>query len=272
MRALLLKVAIFAAMTLSAQDLIAHSNFTGYSGAPGSRGTCSISCHNRSAFIPTITVTGFPAEYVPGQQYTVIIGHQGGSTIKQFNASVRIGTGSSNGGVISSGTGTAVYNVSPEETNGVHFSSSDQNSATFNWTAPASGTGQVRLYWAGLQGNLSNGADTLITLISNEIVTGLDDDPWLPQAATLSQNYPNPFNGETVIEFSVSEPGPATLEISNILGQRIYHWDENIPLAGQVRLRWNGTADTGGEVPSGVYFYQLQTAQGHWVKRMVLLR
>ncbi len=272
MKSLFSTTVFLALLSLSAREASTHTNYTGYSGAPGSRGTCSISCHNRGAFTPTITVTGFPAEYVPGQQYTVTINHQGGSTIKQFNASIRVGTGSSNAGVISSGTGTSVYSVSPQETNGVHFSSADRNSGTFTWTAPGPGTGQVRLYWAGLQGSLSNGADTLITLTSSELTTGLEDGSSLPRVATLSQNYPNPFNGETVIEFTASEPGWVTLEINNILGQRIYQMSRNVNQVGPVQVRWNGKTVAGADAPSGVYFYRLQTARDNLVKKMILIR
>jgi hypothetical protein len=158
----LLSVAVFAE---------AHTTYTGYSGAPGSRGQCAYDCHAQYDFAPTITVTGFPPTYTPGQQYTVAIAHSGGSSIAGFNASTRRGIGSTNGGTIAAGTMTSVYNIT-QETNGVHFTSANQNSGTFLWTAPPAGAGDVRLYWAGLQGNLTTGADTQIVLISQEGANG----------------------------------------------------------------------------------------------------
>jgi hypothetical protein len=255
---------------LSVQRAEAHASYTGYSGAPG-RQSCSISCHDRSSFNPTILVTGFPQLYIPGQQYTIAVAHNGGTTIKQFNCSIRVGTGSTNAGVISSGTSTSIYNTSGE-TNGVHFSASDKNSGNFVWTAPASGTGTVRLYWAGLQGNLSSGADTQVVLMSSEVMTGVDENTVLPENLSLAQNYPNPFNAETIIEFSLGKPGHVDLSISNILGQNIYDWSGDFDKAGTASILWNGKAHDGVDMPSGVYFYQLRTSESRLTRQMMILR
>ncbi len=257
-------------LALTAIQAWGHASYTGYSGAPG-RQACSISCHHRHAFSPTVTVTGFPSSYTPGQQYTVAVAHNGGSTIANFNCSVRVGTGSSNAGTITSGTATSTYNASGE-TNGVHFSSSNQNSGTFFWTAPASGTGTVRLYLATLQGTLSNGADTQVVLIGNENMTGIENDGSVPNLFTLDQNYPNPFNAETIIKFNLSQPGHVELSICNVIGQQVYTWSDEIGHSGPVSIRWDGKGRNGDDLPSGVYFYQLHTAEGSLTRQMVLLR
>ncbi len=192
----LLMIALLAGQFLLIQNVCnAYPQYTGYSGSPG-RQACSISCHHRRSFAPTITVSGFPQSYVPGQQYTIAVGHNGGSNISQFNSSVRVGAGSVNAGIIAAGSFTTVYNVTGE-TNGVHFSSSNRASGDFRWTAPAPGTGTVKLYLAALQGSLSSGADTQIVLTSSENVTGIEEEPVRPQRISLLRNYPNPFNSET---------------------------------------------------------------------------
>jgi hypothetical protein len=247
-----------------------HATYTGYSGAPG-RQTCSRSCHPTHNMMCTITVLGFPQTYVPGQQYTIAVAHNGGSTMANFNCSVRVGIGSTNAGAIASGSNTSTYNTSGE-TNGVHFSSTNRDSGTFLWTAPSAGTGAVRLYWAGLQGNTSSGGDTAIVLLSNENITGINDNANLPQSLELAQNYPNPFNAQTMISFSLSQPGHVELSINNILGQKIYDWSDNIGQAGTVSVRWDGKNNDGAEVPSGVYFYQLRTTEGTLTRQMTLLK
>jgi hypothetical protein len=138
-------LALFAAVAICA----AFPSYTGYSGAPGSSGTCSGGCHGTSG--GTITVAGFPTTYAAGQTYTIIVAHDGGATVENFNASVRIGTTSQNAGVVAAGTNTATYNVSGE-TNGVHFGTAGQESGTFTWTAPSPPVGPVTLYLSGLQG------------------------------------------------------------------------------------------------------------------------
>lgn len=160
----------------------ARTSYRGYSGAPG-RQTCAASCHGQSG--GSVQVTGFPETYTPGQTYQITIQRLSGSSINQFNGSCRIGTGSTNAGTLSAGTGTSVYNVSGE-TNGICLSSSNQTSATFNWTAPAAGTGTVRLYIGAYQGtSRTSGQNTTLVQISNE-ATVLQP----PEAATA----PSPAN------------------------------------------------------------------------------
>ena len=139
----------------------AHADYTGYSGAPGSGGACAGACHGSSN--GTITVNGFPANYTAGQAYLITVAHNGGSSIENFNASVRVGTGSANAGTITAGTNTAVYSAGGE-TNGVHFSSAGNASGTFTWTAPNPPVGAVKLYLAGHQGSSASGKNTEVVL------------------------------------------------------------------------------------------------------------
>jgi hypothetical protein len=141
--------------------VLGHENYTGYSNAPGSQGACAGSCHGSSG--GTINVQGFPTNYTPGQAYTITVAHSGGSSIENFNASVRVGSGSTNAGTIAPGTNTAVYNVTGE-TNGVHFASGGNASGTFTWTAPSPGVGAVTLYLAGHQGTSVGGKNTEVIL------------------------------------------------------------------------------------------------------------
>jgi hypothetical protein len=150
-------------LSLFTAQVWAHGSYTGYSGAP-TRQTCASSCHGSSG--GTVTVSGFPTEYTPGQAYTITVGHSGGSTIANFNASCRVGSGSTNAGTITAGTGTSTYNVSGE-TNGVHLTSNNQNSGTFTWTAPAAGAGDVHLYLGGHQGTYG-GQNTALNLTAAE--------------------------------------------------------------------------------------------------------
>ena len=252
-------------------SIFAHTNYTGYSGAPGSNGTCTSSCHFQFSFTPTVTVTGFPEIYEPGQQYMISVGHTSGSSINQFNASVRIGSGSDNAGLISGGDGTQTYDT-PNETNGVRWSSANSDSGDFIWTAPDTWTGEVRLYWAGLQGTRPNGADTQVVLISSESGNDVEYLPGSPTYFSMKQNYPNPFNDETIIEISVAEAGRIDFIITNILGQVLYSWSDRTVQPGTLAIRWNGKERTGRELPSGIYFYRLTSSAGTITRKMMLLR
>ena len=157
-----LKLALL--LILSPTIIFAHSSFTGYSGAPGSKGTCASTCHGTSG--GTIEISGFPNNYVPGQTYTVNISHNGGDPIRNFNASTRLGTSTTIGGLLSAGFNTEVYSTF-EEQNGVHLASTNLDNGTFEWTAPEAGSGAINLYVAGLQGGFT-GVNTALTLTATE--------------------------------------------------------------------------------------------------------
>jgi len=267
MRTLAALIAVLALMSAA----YGHANYTGYSGAPGTQGICSISCHHQRDFAPTMRVTGFPGSYVPGSQYVILVSHISNSSIRNFNASVRQGTSSNNAGVIAAGMNTSTYSVS-QETNGVHWTTSIHDSGSFVWTAPPTGTGTVRLYWAGLQGSLNPGADTAIVLLSNESSTGIDEGIMMPGEFALAQNYPNPFNGETVIGFDLPGSGPVELSILNVIGQKVFSWSKYIDTPGKVMVTWSGKTSDGLELSSGLYFYQLQTQDGRKTRQMVFLK
>jgi len=88
-----------------------------------------------------------------------------------------------------------------------------------------------------------------------------------PVAFELSQNYPNPFNPTTEISFSLAARGYATLTVYNVIGQKIATLVNEELDAGLHHLTFK--ADN---IPSGVYFYQLQTDESSQIKKMMLMK
>ncbi len=241
-----------------------YPTYTAYSGAPGSKGTCASSCHGSGT--GTITVTGFPTSYIPGTTYTMTVSYSSGSTISNFNASARKGTTSSGAGTFAAGTRTAVYTVSGYE-NGIRASSNSISSATFNWTAPAAGTGNVTLYVSGLQGS-KGGPNTKIVRTSTETVTSSANDySGAPESFSLSQNYPNPFNPSTTISFNLPARNEVTLKVYNSLGNEVAVLLNKEMEAGTNSVSWNASG-----LPSGIYFYTLQSGRYCDTKKLTLLK
>ena len=244
--------------------VFAYPFYVGYSGAPGTSGKCASTCHGSTG--GTIQIAGFPTEYVPDSTYTVTISHSGGSSITNFNGSCRIGSGSQNAGIITAGTNTSVYNVT-NETNGIHFSSNNQSSGTFNWTAPGVGIGDVKIYIAGQQGN-KNGPNTDLVSTATELVSGIHGNNGnIPTDVNLFQNYPNPFNPETKIEFAIPQQGNVTLDIYNATGQKIKSLIDKELNSGYYEIHWDAS-----NYASGVYFYTLSAGDRVITKRMTLLK
>ncbi len=88
----------------------------------------------------------------------------------------------------------------------------------------------------------------------------------VPESYELSQNYPNPFNASTVIKFGLPNDAHVTLDVFNILGQRVTTLKNEFMSAGQHQVTWNS------DEASGVYFYRLTTDEFSETRKMTLLK
>jgi len=103
-------------------------------------------------------------------------------------------------------------------------------------------------------------------LIERQI--GIDDNAdVMPSRFELIGNYPNPFNNSTVISFRLARPAEISLNVYNVLGQRVADLHSGYLNTGFHSFQW-----TGDSAPSGVYFYKLTAGANSEVKKMTLLK
>ncbi|RPI13513.1 MAG: T9SS C-terminal target domain-containing protein [Ignavibacteriae bacterium] len=88
-----------------------------------------------------------------------------------------------------------------------------------------------------------------------------------PFKYSLSSNFPNPFNPETNINYTLAVDGQVVIKIYNILGEEVAMLVNEVEKKGLHTVKFNAS-----QLPSGVYFYQLQTAFYNETKRMVLVK
>ena len=88
-----------------------------------------------------------------------------------------------------------------------------------------------------------------------------------PSRFSFLQNYPNPFNPTTIIRYSLRHQSDVTIEIYNILGQRVATLFDGNKQAGYHTIAWH--AD---DYPSGVYFARLEAGIRAENIKMVLLK
>jgi len=93
-----------------------------------------------------------------------------------------------------------------------------------------------------------------------------------PVGYLLSQNFPNPFNNSTTIEFELPVAAEVSLELFNILGQKVATLARGWFAAGHYTTQWNGTSDDGRETSSGIYFYRLETGDESQVRKLTFLK
>lgn len=116
-----------------------------------------------------------------------------------------------------------------------------------------------------------SGANIVADLIVG-LAAGAEDPVELPSVFDLAQNYPNPFNPTTEIAFTLSDSGPVTLEVFNIVGQKVRTLLNDRAIAGSQSVIWDGTSDAGDDVSSGIYMYRLTVGDRTTARKMVLVR
>jgi hypothetical protein len=99
-----------------------------------------------------------------------------------------------------------------------------------------------------------------------------DDGTILPYRFELSQNYPNPFNPVTTIEYNLPRRSNVTIEVYNVLGQKVRTLVDREESAGLYTITWNGTTANGQPVATGVYLYRYQAGDHVEMKKMLLLK
>lgn len=105
-----------------------------------------------------------------------------------------------------------------------------------------------------------------------EFYVGVDQEEILPALFSLYQNYPNPFNSSTGVKFIIGERGYVELEVYDIAGRLVRTLFSNVVEAGAHNIIWSGTDNSGNEVSSGTYIYQLRTKHDSIAKKMSLIR
>ena len=94
----------------------------------------------------------------------------------------------------------------------------------------------------------------------------------LPGEFSLSQNRPNPFNPSTVIDFALPTRSNVSINIYNVLGQKVSTLVNREYNAGYHKETWDGTIENGTPAASGIYFYKIDAGEFTDTKKMILLK
>ncbi|MDP2209925.1 MAG: choice-of-anchor D domain-containing protein [Bacteroidota bacterium] len=96
----------------------------------------------------------------------------------------------------------------------------------------------------------------------------------IPKEFALEQNYPNPFNPTTTIKYALPDEAKVTINIFNILGQKVETLIDDIQSAGYKDIKWNTKS-----LASGIYYYRLEATSVNnpsqrfiQIRKMILLR
>ena len=114
-------------------------------------------------------------------------------------------------------------------------------------------------------------SDTLEVNLTIDGALDTDTDV-IPDKFVLHQNYPNPFNPETKIRFDVAEKSHVSVEIFNLVGQKVATLANSTMDVGKYTITWGGLNDQGAPLPSGMYFYEMNSSSFHAIKKLVLVK
>jgi hypothetical protein len=103
------------------------------------------------------------------------------------------------------------------------------------------------------------GFDTTLVNVKDEIA-GIKD-------YSLYQNYPNPFNPSTTIKYNLPSASFVSLKIYNVLGKEVRTLVKEFRQAGVNEVEFNA-----GNLPSGIYFYELKSEGYSAVRKMIILK
>ncbi|HBQ60210.1 MAG TPA: hypothetical protein DD671_11470 [Balneolaceae bacterium] len=94
---------------------------------------------------------------------------------------------------------------------------------------------------------------------------GLENEK--PKSFELKQNYPNPFNPTTNIGYSVPNTAHVTLEVFNVLGQKVATLVNERQNPGRFNVTWDAS-----NVSSGVYLVRMTAGSYVNTNKMMLIK
>lgn len=99
-------------------------------------------------------------------------------------------------------------------------------------------------------------------------VVGIEDDiANVTLTYDLAQNYPNPFNPSTAIAYQLAGREDVSLEVFNVLGQKVATLVRQTQSAGKYQVNFDAR-----NLSSGIYFYRLQAGNYVKVHKMILMK
>jgi len=102
----------------------------------------------------------------------------------------------------------------------------------------------------------------------SEIITGINNDNKnTPMRFALEQNYPNPFNPSTKIRYTIPYGCRVSLKVYNVLGELVDDLVDKYMAPGTYMTVFSSSA-----LPSGTYFYTLETDGFRSTKKLTLLK
>ena len=97
--------------------------------------------------------------------------------------------------------------------------------------------------------------------------TVADEDFILHPSAFRLSAYPNPFNASTTIRFDVAVPQSVQIRVFDVSGREVAVLEDRMLGTGSYQIEFSGD-----NLPSGLYFVQMQAGKFDLIQKLVLLK
>src|SRR5262249_14255099 len=111
-----------------------------------------------------------------------------------------------------------------------------------------------------------------LTLYRNQSTAPATAPPPIPTALRLAPPVPNPASGPVVLALALPAAADPVLRVHDLAGRFVRSVPAGPLPAGIHSLRWDGRTAAGGPAPNGIYFLDVETAQGRRSTRVVVAR
>ena len=94
-----------------------------------------------------------------------------------------------------------------------------------------------------------------------------DNEPVAIVEDALGAAVPNPFNPTTRINYTIAHEGPVNLTVFDVKGRVVKQLVNGKRAVGEYSVTWQADG-----LPSGIYFYRLETPSFSETRKLVLLK
>ena len=121
--------------------------------------------------------------------------------------------------------------------------------------------------------DVTGNSSQFFTIVYSPVdTTPVENPDELPDRFALEQNYPNPFNPTTKIQYQLPVASDVSIKIYDLTGKLIRTLVTDTLPAGYHSAEWDAKSNSGVEVASGVYIYQILASDFRGSNKMVLIR
>jgi hypothetical protein len=138
---------------------------------------------------------------------------------------------------------------------------------TFDWTAPAAGTGDATMYFCGVAANGNGNENNDYVYLGSQVISeNINSGITSIDKSSAVSVYPNPIADHFSVEYSVNTTGPVQINMYNMKGALVAKLASKVLSAGQ----YTDNFYLPSELSAGNYLLSIESASGVISKKLLV--